>query len=208
MAGGSESTEGPGLDDVDSFRSMVFPNWESRDMETTPIDPLAGLDEDDYEPGAPTSLGVDGRGNPVEDEFQDSSDGTDDDSDDMGSSPDEDGPSSPDGGDPDPRGPEPYIITEDEFFGECETHQKLTITYYRGDRTLCDDQGVPVPDVRGTIGLGTTDKFGKTEEEGRNVIYVRNPKLEADFEVCLDYGSYIGVVLHYGTASPKPPRPL
>ena len=40
-------------------------DWTEQDD----IDPLLGLDDDDYEPDAARSLGVDGSGNPVEDEF-------------------------------------------------------------------------------------------------------------------------------------------
>jgi hypothetical protein len=158
------------------------------------IDPLAGLDDSDYEPGAATSLGVDGNGDPVEDEFLHEADGPEHEQD------DEDGPSAPD-----PRGPGPYLITHDEFFGHRKHYAKLTIMYYRASNDLCDDQEVPIPDVRGTIGLGTTDKFGQNADEP-NILYVRNNKMETDFEVCLDYGSYTEKVLGYGTASPKPPR--
>jgi hypothetical protein len=158
------------------------------------IDPLAGLDDGDYEPGAATSLGFDGDGSSGEDELLHEADGSEHEQD------DEDGPSGPD-----PRGPGPYIITHDEFFGHRKHYQKLTIMYYRASDDLCDDQEVPIPDVRGTIGLGTTDKFGQNQDEP-NILYVRNDRMETDFEVCLDYGSYTERVLGYGTASPKPPR--
>jgi hypothetical protein len=163
-------------------------------------DPLFGLSDSDYEPGAATSLGVDGNGNPVDEEFPDEADGSEDDSD------DQDRSSTPeDRRKLDSRGPGPFIITESEFSEECLDYQKLTIMYYRASDTLADDKQEPIPGIRETIGLGTTDQFGK-DPDNPNILYVRNNKLEIDFEVCLDYGSYTERVLGYGTASPKPPR--
>jgi len=183
---------------LDSFQPADAYAGDARD-----VDPELGLDDDDYEPDAARSLGVDGSGNPVEDEFADldaEADGSEDDGDNSG------GHEGSAGGDaPDPRGPGPYLITEREFSEEQEFYQKLTVIYYRGDNVLIDSAQAVIPDIRANIGAGTTDQFGK-DAENPHVLYVRNDKIQVDFEICLDYGSYVQEVLHYGTANPKPPR--
>ena len=100
---------------------------------------------------------------------------------------------------------DPYLISEKQFSEECPSYQKLVVMYYRGDDVLTDDSEAPISDIRGTVGLGTLGKFGQ-DPDNPNVIFVRNDRIEVDFEICLDYGSYIEVVLKYGTPNPKPPR--
>lgn len=87
----------------------------------------------------------------------------------------------------------PYVISEEEF-GESEVGwQQLTITYFAGDSVLVDDQDVPIPDVVNTVGLLPIALFG----EGTSV-YVRNPRLEIDFEMVLDTRAYTDAILNYG----------
>lgn len=195
-AGNLDSEPGPGVAGSDAETEHARDDAADALYERTPaddgIDPLAGLEDGDYEPGAVSSLGVDGSGNPIEDDLRDEADRSEDDSD------DEDGSSGPVRG-------EPYLISDQEFFNHREHYQKLTVMYYRASDTLADSQELPIRDIRGTIGLGTTDKFGSNPDEP-NILYVRNERIETDFEVCLDYGSYTSSVLGYGTASPKPPR--
>jgi hypothetical protein len=105
-------------------------------------------------------------------------------------------------GEPDSRGPGPYVISEAEFFGEQENYAKLSIMYYQKDNVLVDDKAEPIPDIRATVGPDIAQKFG-LDPENPYIVYVRNDKLEVDFEVALDYGAYVEVVLNYGQADPK-----
>jgi hypothetical protein len=91
----------------------------------------------------------------------------------------------------------PHVISLDEFSEERETYQKLTITYYAADDVLADDREQPIRDVVGTVGPDIGDKFGQKSDDP-NIVYIRNSRLEVDFEVVLDKRPYTEVVLGYG----------
>lgn len=85
----------------------------------------------------------------------------------------------------------PYIIHVDEFFG-CEMgYDQTTLTYYEGDNILTDERDVPIyawVEKVGELkfGHGTTDK---------SVVYIRNEKLQHEWEVLLSKESYETEVL-------------
>ena len=87
----------------------------------------------------------------------------------------------------------PYQISEEEFLEGVDGYQQLAITYYAGDKVLVDDKEQPIPDILRTVGMLDRDMFGK-----ETVRYVRNDKLEIDFEVILSNRSYVDAILHYG----------
>lgn len=85
----------------------------------------------------------------------------------------------------------PYIIHRDEFFSNESEHRQCSLTYYRGDNILCDEQDVPVynPDkVVGPLifGHGSGDP---------SIVYIRNDVLSAEYEVILEEGFYQTEVL-------------
>lgn len=85
----------------------------------------------------------------------------------------------------------PYIIHRDEFFSNESEHRQCSLTYYRSDNILCDEQDVPVynPDkVVGPLifGHGSGDP---------NIVYIRNDVLSAEYEVILEEGFYQTEVL-------------
>lgn len=88
----------------------------------------------------------------------------------------------------------PYVIPVDEFFQDEQDHEKLTITYYEKDDTLVDERNQPIPDVEGTIGGQSLERFGDMSKDA-NIVYVRNYRLECDFEVVLDKASYTETIL-------------
>lgn len=90
----------------------------------------------------------------------------------------------------------PYVISVEEFMEQEDVYDKLTITYFEGDGTLCDERDEVVDDVEGTVGSDSFSQFGfKSDDE--NVVYVRNERLKTDFEVILDKQKYIEVVVGY-----------
>ena len=92
----------------------------------------------------------------------------------------------------------PYCISLEEFGEQIEPGwQQLTIMYYAGDRVLADDKEQPIRDVRGTTGPITKGGFGGVSQDD-NIRYVRNERLEVDFEICYDPRSYADAVLNYG----------
>lgn len=90
----------------------------------------------------------------------------------------------------------PYVIPVDEFFQDEQDHAKLTITYYEKDDTLVDERNQPIPDVDGTIGLKSLEQFGHLSKDA-NIVYVRNYRLECDFEVVFDKDGYAETILGF-----------
>jgi hypothetical protein len=80
----------------------------------------------------------------------------------------------------------PYILHRDEYFAHEMDYDQTTLMYYEGDNILCDEKDVPIhaPDkVVGTL------KFGHGSGDP-SIVYIRNDKLEAEFEVIVDHGFF------------------
>lgn len=80
----------------------------------------------------------------------------------------------------------PYIIHRDEFMDEESGFRQSSLTYYSGDNILCDEKESPIYNheiVAGTL------RFGHGSKD-RNIVYVRNPVLESEYEIILDEGHY------------------
>lgn len=89
---------------------------------------------------------------------------------------------------------EPYILHHDEFFENDPDHEQAQLTYYEGDDTLADDKDVPVPDPDATVGTEALTQFGHGSKD-RNTVYVRNERLDMDFEIVKSNGKYSVEVL-------------
>lgn len=86
---------------------------------------------------------------------------------------------------------QPYIIHVDEFFDSENDHRQIQLIWYEGDEVLCDDQQVPIFNVADTVG---ELKFGHGSKD-QNVVYVRNVKNDAEYEITKDPGHYATEVL-------------
>lgn len=87
---------------------------------------------------------------------------------------------------------EPYILHRDEFFADEKGYDnQTTLTYYQGDNVLCDEQDVPIYQHEKVVG---DLKFGHGSGDP-NVLYIRNERLEAEYEILLDSGYYVVEVL-------------
>lgn len=91
----------------------------------------------------------------------------------------------------------PHLISNDEFADEEPMYQKLTLTWYAGDSTLVDDQETPIPNPGYVLGDVGYKSFGGISEDD-HIMFVRNPRLETDFEVLLHDGGFGEIVLNYG----------
>jgi len=86
----------------------------------------------------------------------------------------------------------PYVIHVDEYVAdEKGWDSQSTLTWYEGDEILADSGDTPVYDPAALIGPlmwghGSLDP---------NVFYVRNEKMQAEYEIIRDYGSYQEIVL-------------
>jgi hypothetical protein len=93
----------------------------------------------------------------------------------------------------------PFEIPE-AAFGELaeEGFQTISVTFYEADRTLCDDKDSPLRDVVGTIGTMNPKGLSPELSGDPHIRYVRNRRLEVDFEILLDARSFAETVLGYG----------
>lgn len=87
----------------------------------------------------------------------------------------------------------PYVIREDEYFENDTGFDQKTLTYFKGDDTLCDDADQIIEDVEATVGKANLDTFGRISNDP-NVTYVRNEKLRVEYEIVLDHQNYGEVV--------------
>ena len=83
----------------------------------------------------------------------------------------------------------PYIISPDEF-GEEGGYETVTLMWY-ADHVLCDDMDVEVEDVDNTVGTEWPKRFGEYEA---GTVFVRNDRLQTDYEICIDLRNYRDVV--------------
>lgn len=81
----------------------------------------------------------------------------------------------------------PYILHRDEFFDEETHYGQTTLTYYAGDKKLTDERDAPLYNM-GDI-VGDCLRFGHGSGDP-TVVYIRNNKLHAEYEVLLHEGKY------------------
>lgn len=86
----------------------------------------------------------------------------------------------------------PYIIHADEFQAdEMGWDSQTALTWYEGDQILTDTHDVPIYNPHTVIG---EPRFGHGSGDS-NVVYIRNERLQAEYEVIRDPGSYEEIVL-------------
>ena len=86
----------------------------------------------------------------------------------------------------------PYVIHRKEFEDEDAGYGQSTLSYYQGDDVLCDEHDTPIYNAKDYVPMPL--EFGKGSGDP-NVIYIRNPRLEAEYEILLDHGHYAVEVL-------------
>jgi hypothetical protein len=85
----------------------------------------------------------------------------------------------------------PYVIHQDEFVSNESGFHQDTLTYYERDDIMADSDDTPLYDYKKLMGdllfgHGTNDP---------NVVYIRNEKLELEWEILLHTGSFSEEVL-------------
>lgn len=88
----------------------------------------------------------------------------------------------------------PYVISQEEFFQAEPGYFQNSITYYAGDGALADEKDQEIPLIDPIVGEENLERFGHGSGESR-VVYIRNEKLETDFEVVMNDGKYAHEVL-------------
>lgn len=97
---------------------------------------------------------------------------------------------------------EPYVISLEEFEEENHHFDKITISYYDIDDTLADEREEIITDVEVVIGEDALGRFGDMSGDP-NIVFVRNERLGADYEICLMSDSYAESVLGIIDDEPK-----
>jgi hypothetical protein len=82
-----------------------------------------------------------------------------------------------------------YVITHDEYFAGDLDYDTIQLTYFEGDDTLVGEDDKPVDDLT-TINEDNLARFGHGSRD-KNIVYVRNEKLETDYEITLSTQSYL-----------------
>jgi hypothetical protein len=88
----------------------------------------------------------------------------------------------------------PYIITEEEFLENAPEYDQTQLTFFSGDMQLADDnRNDPIPN-HSIVGADNLEHFGVGSGDP-HLLYIRNEKLKADFEISLSNGYYAREVL-------------
>ena len=103
--------------------------------------------------------------------------------------------------DTDPEDPSrPYVISVDEFMDDEPDYSKTTLMYYEGDDILADEKDRVIRSLDKLIGDDAVTQFGQRSGDN-NLVYVRNERMEADYEICREERSYQEVALNM-----RPPK--
>lgn len=81
------------------------------------------------------------------------------------------------------------LITDKEF-GNDPDYDEIDLRYYENQQLLTDDWDVPVENIEGTVGKEAMDKL---HEGNSDVVYVRNHRLKADYEIACYSEDYPGI---------------
>jgi hypothetical protein len=83
----------------------------------------------------------------------------------------------------------PYVISQEEFMQDEENYSKLSVKYYDKDSSLVDDRDQYIPNTDSIVGESNMELFG-VGTESPDLVYVRNDRLESDFEVERIHANY------------------
>lgn len=83
----------------------------------------------------------------------------------------------------------PYIIHQDEYQGNATGYKQEVLTWYVEDSVLTDEDEEPMDDADDIVDLNHMSKFGHGTDDF-NVLFVRNDRLQMEYEICRDPGSY------------------
>ena len=86
---------------------------------------------------------------------------------------------------------EPHVIHHDEFMNNEKKYNQETLTYYKGDDIVADQEDKPIYNYSTLMGHL---KFGHGSGD-ENVVYIRNETINMEWEVLLHDGSYETEVL-------------
>lgn len=86
---------------------------------------------------------------------------------------------------------DPYVIHFDEYHSEESGCRQSALIYYAGDNVMCDEDDRVIQnyeDITGDLKWG----HGSFDQD---LVFVRNPRLEAEYEIVRSQDSYMHVIL-------------
>jgi hypothetical protein len=87
----------------------------------------------------------------------------------------------------------PFIMHFEEY-QQSECSHQITITYFEGDDVLIDETDEVISKKDEVVGMENLAKFGFGSGD-RNVVYVRNPTLDIEYEILRHQGHYAKEIL-------------
>jgi hypothetical protein len=88
----------------------------------------------------------------------------------------------------------PYIITHDEFYAAEQDYETVELAYFEEDDTLVGEDSKPIENTDEQVGDNNLLRFGSGSKDP-NIVFVRNDRLEIDYEIHRSTGSYLEEVL-------------
>lgn len=88
----------------------------------------------------------------------------------------------------------PYVISRQEFYEGEPEYSQTSLTYYEGDKVLADEKEIDIPYPDPIVGIKNLELFGHGSGDSR-VVYIRNERLSADYEIVKHDGKYAHEVL-------------
>lgn len=83
------------------------------------------------------------------------------------------------------------VIPPDEFGGQYHEDYDMVTLMWFADKYLAEENYELVEDVENTVGWESLDHFGEWEDD---TVYVRNHRLQVDYEILLDSRNYLDVI--------------
>lgn len=83
------------------------------------------------------------------------------------------------------------VIPPDEFGGRYHDDYDMVTLMWFADKYLAEENYELVEDVENTVGWESLDHFGEWEDD---TVYVRNHRLQVDYEILLDSRNYLDVI--------------
>lgn len=87
----------------------------------------------------------------------------------------------------------PYVLSKEEFMLNDSDYTQVTLTYYKGDETLADDQDNRIDTPDEVVGLYNLNRFGHWSSDPR-IVYIRNDVRDLEAEIILHDDKYSAVV--------------
>lgn len=79
----------------------------------------------------------------------------------------------------------PYVISYEEYFETCKEYNKTTLGWYPHERILSDENNEPIPEDEWEdwVGKHFEEWFGLGPSHDGDVVFIRNPYNEHDYEL-------------------------